>query len=283
MPSPCAYVSGLTVVRPWLAHPPSDSCERRPKAAREGCGDTPRAYVEVMHNSFITRGFDWMNGGSWRLRLGNAALARLGFSARLRAPGSTGYMSSIEMRMNLYHLVSQVLAYGVRGDLVEFGTFAGESTVLLATVLQGEGDSRPLHVYDTFRPGWLESDPRSLMEQRFRDRHLPLPQVHAGYFEQTLPEQLPEEIAFVNIDCGFGGDAMEHASTIEHILTHVYPRLSRGAICVLVDYVLPGIDPLAATVNPGVAIGSQRFMANKPEAVSVMHAGEYGQAYFRKL
>ncbi len=235
-----------------------------------------------MHNSFVTHGFDWMNGGSWRLRGANAALARLGFSARLRAPGSTGYMSSIEMRMNLYHLASQVLAYGVPGDFAEFGTFAGESAVLIATVIQGEGEGRPLHVYDTFRPAWSESDPRGLMERRFRDRQLPLPQVHPGSFAQTLPDQLSDQLAFVNIDCGYGGDAAEHADTIEYILSHVYPRLSRGAICVLVDFVMPGVDSAASTENPGVAVGYQRFMSGKPERISVMHAGEYGQAYFRK-
>lgn len=237
-----------------------------------------------MHNSFITRGFDWMNGGSWRLRYANAALARLGFSARLRARGSTGYMSSIEMRINLYHLVSQVLAYGVRGDLAEFGTYAGESAVLIATVVQGETEGRPLHVFDSFaRRWWSKSDPRELMEQRFRERSLPLPEIHAGYFADTVPEQLPDALAFVNIDCGYGGDAEEHANTIGHLLTHVYPRLSRGAVCTFVDYVVPGVDPSASTENPGATMGLLRFMADKSEEISVMHAGEYGQAYFRKL
>lgn len=235
-----------------------------------------------MHNSFITSEFDWMQGGSRRLRWANAWLGRLGSHVRLRAPTSTGYMSTIEMRGNLYHLVSQVLAYDVPGDFVEFGTFAGESAVLIAKVIQGESSGRDLHVYDLFSPSWNESNPRALLERRFRERSLPLPTIHAGDFRETIPAELPERLAFVNVDCGFGGDPQQHADTIVRLLTHAYPRMARGAICAFVDYVAPEIDRYAQTENPGVRVGVDRFMADKPEKVSVLHAGEYGHAYFRK-
>lgn len=236
-----------------------------------------------MHNSFITSGFDWMVGGSTRLRLANELLGKIGSRVRLRAPTSTGYMSSIEMRGNLYHLVSQILAYDVPGEIVEFGSFAGESAVLMATVVKGESAGRVMHVYDTFSPAWHERDPRGRLLQRFQERDLPAPIVHQGYFEETIPAQLPERLAFVNIDCGYGGDPMKHAETMVHLLTHAYPRMARGAICALVDYVAPNVDHYATTENPGVQIGCDRFMADKPEKISVMHAGEYGHAYFRKL
>src|SRR5690349_18393215 len=101
-----------------------------------GLHATPPLIEEQMHNSFITTGFDWMVGGSTRLLLANELLGKIGSRVRLRAPTSTGYMSSIEMRGNLYHLVSQILAYDVPGEIVEFGSFAGESAVLMATVVK---------------------------------------------------------------------------------------------------------------------------------------------------
>ena len=38
--------------------------------------------------------------------------------------------------MNMYHLVSQTLAYQVEGDLVEVGCNAGQSAVLIAKVMR---------------------------------------------------------------------------------------------------------------------------------------------------
>ena len=238
-----------------------------------------------MHNTFITRHFDWATGSSRRVRVINRVLRMLGTRAWVRGPASTGYMTTVEMRMNLYHLLSQVLAYDVPGEVLEVGTFTGETAVLLAKVLEGEGQRarRELHVYDAFRPMWNSGNPRTQLAANFDALGLTQPHVHEGFFAETIPSQLPERVAFVHLDCGFGGDPKEHAEEITRLLTHLYPRMSKGAICSLVDYSDPREVDRVTDSNPGVKPGCDRFLADKPEKPSILYAAEYGHAYFRKM
>ena len=236
-----------------------------------------------MHNTFITRGFDWALGGSRNIKLANRLLRALGKRAVVRAPHATGAMTSLEQRMNLYHLVSQVIAYDVPGDLVEIGTFTGQTAVLFGKVLAGEGDgSRRLHVYDAFEPLWDAPKPLEALQQNFRAHDLPLPEVHAGWFKDTIPAQLPATISFAHIDCGWGSDPEEHGRVIQDVMAQVYPRMSRGAVCSIVDYCDAVEVPDVEDANPGVRPAFDRFLADKPEQVSLLYAGEYGHAYFRK-
>ncbi|MFT4825334.1 MAG: hypothetical protein ACJASY_002363 [Halioglobus sp.] len=52
--------------------------------------------------------------------------------------------------MGLYHLASQVLADKAPGEFVELGSYLGQSTVLIAKVIEEYGPHRRLHVYDAF-------------------------------------------------------------------------------------------------------------------------------------
>lgn len=236
-----------------------------------------------MHNTFITRDFDWAHAGSRSVRAANRLLRLLGRRARVRAPHSTGYMTSVEMRMNLYHLVSQVLGYGVPGDLIEVGSFVGQTAVLMSKVLEGEGDgARRLHVYDSFEGLWDTPDPLGLLQQNFRAQKLPLPEIHKGWFQDTLPAELPDTIAFAHVDCGWGGPPDEHGRILELVMSAIYPRLSRGAICSIVDYCDPAQGWVLEDLNPGVKPAIDRFLADKPESVSILYACEYGHAYIRK-
>jgi hypothetical protein len=47
--------------------------------------------------------------------------------------------------VNMYHLVSQVIAYNVYGDLVEVGCYEGQSAVLIAKVLNSFHSKKDLH------------------------------------------------------------------------------------------------------------------------------------------
>lgn len=236
-----------------------------------------------MDNFFIAEDhFDWTNGGSRKMRLAARLLRALGFGVRLRATGSTGQMTNLEQRINLYHLLSQVLAYGVRGDIIEVGTYTGETAVMLQWVLDREGPERVLHVYDSFGHSWGSPDPLEQLKKNFQQHCGKLPQIHRGLFDQTLPAQLPEQIAFMNLDCGWGGPAEEHARTLEFVLGQVYPRMPRGAICSLIDYWDPARAGEVNHTNPGVRLGVDRFLAGKPEKVLMLYSGEYSQAYFRK-
>ena len=89
-----------------------------------------------MDNTFITQWFDWNRPGTRSARLVNAVLAKLGVSARLVSPHQTGSMTNVEQRINMFHLVMQVLTAGVPGDLVELGTFRGSSAALFQKVIE---------------------------------------------------------------------------------------------------------------------------------------------------
>jgi O-methyltransferase len=236
-----------------------------------------------MNNTFITRDFDWALSGSRSVQLANRMLRALGKKAWVRAPYATGHMTTVEQRMNLYHMVSQVLAYQVPGDLVEVGCFTGQTAVLFAKVLAGEGDgSRKLHVYDSFEGLWDTPNPLQSLKDNFAAHGLSLPELHAGWFKETIPSQLPEAISFAHIDCGWGGDPAEHGKVIHEVMSHIYPRLARGAICSIVDYSDPREVPEVEDANPGVKPAFDAFLANKPEKVSVLYGCEYGHGYFRK-
>src|SRR6478672_1525784 len=95
-----------------------------------------RPPMPTLDNAFITQFFDWDQPGSWKSRLVNGCLAKLGSYARLVTPARTGVTTNVEQRMNMFHLVSQVLAYGVAGEMVELGTFQGYSAVLIQKVIE---------------------------------------------------------------------------------------------------------------------------------------------------
>jgi O-methyltransferase len=203
-----------------------------------------------------------------------------------------GQMASIESRMNIFHLLSQVLVQGVPGDVVEIGCHAGESTVVLQRVIQELDPSRELHAFDSFRgvpqgdsadegvykPGDMAVSVTKFNEN-FEHLGLKLPAIHAGWFEQTLPDSLPKQIAFALVDADL------YRSTLQ-ALEAVYPRLSPGAICLLGVYWDPQTKA-AMTMDkryksPGVKQACDEFFANKPERISILLAGNYTSGYFRR-
>ncbi|MGI8967598.1 MAG: TylF/MycF/NovP-related O-methyltransferase [Chloroflexota bacterium] len=247
-----------------------------------------------MNNLFIRDDkFDWRND-SRKVSLANQLLNKAGIPARLRPLYATGFMTNLEQRMNLYHLVSQVLAYGVTGDLAEAGTYVGSTAVLMQLIIDGEGQGQTLHVYDSFEKSWGADDPLKELKANF-DRYCgKRPAIHEGRFDQTMPSELPDAIAFINIDCGWGGpthrniargydDSLHHHDAIlRHILEHIYPRLSPGAVCSLIDYWHPSLHDGLHNPNPAVQPTVDELLANKPETISVLYAGDNLQAYFRK-
>jgi O-methyltransferase len=98
-----------------------------------------------MDNFFLTEYFDWrIKRFSLMDRVVFRVLSKLLGKTEFRSaaffdniytkltgneaiPSTSGVMTNIEQRINMYHLVSQVLAYGVEGDFVELGCNAGDS------------------------------------------------------------------------------------------------------------------------------------------------------------
>lgn len=118
------------------------------------------------------------------------------------------------------------------------------------------------------------SFPRERVLDTFSHLHATPPEIHAGWFKDTLPGALPDRICFAHLD----GDLY---SSVKESLESVYPRLSRGAIVVIDDY----SDPERLDVHnvlPGVKRACDEFLRDKEETVHVLIGGHEAHGYFTK-
>ena len=231
-----------------------------------------------------------------RQRMLNGLFASLHLKVRVAPPAYAWGYGNVESRMNVFHLVSQTVAYADPGDLVEIGCADGRSSVVIQAVLEGEAtDARRFHVYDSFEglpePQAADSAdgvyhrgdmaaPLERFDANFRRAGLRgRPVIHRGWFEQTIPAQLPECISFAMIDCDL-------YSSTAHVLPAVYARMSQGAIGMFGVYYDADVyrceDIPGSYASPGVKRATDEFFADKPERVSVLYANEYSNGYFRK-
>lgn len=206
-------------------------------------------------------------------------------------------MANVEARMNLFHLASQCAELGIPGDIVEIGCNDGESSIILQHIANTLAPDKQTHFYDSFQgapaPKGLDEDLKVYQKgdmatslftfyDHFRRVNLPLPadtNVHQGWFEDTIPDDLPDQISFALLD----GDLY---SSTKHVLPHLYSRMSRGAICMFGVYydetVLSRPHTILQYRSPGVKMATDEFFSGKAEKVSVLYAGEYTNGYFRK-
>lgn len=235
-----------------------------------------------MDNLFIARHFDWARKETPRVRFVNALLARSRFGARLVSAGS-GDMSSVEERINIYHLVSQLLAFDVPGAFVECGCLEGESVALLQMILDMHEADRTVHAFDAF-----VDPPADRLRGHFQRLGLKLPVLHPGLLADTLHE-LPEQIGFAHADLGPvpwvqqgpGASRAGLHEALDLFLEHVYPRVVPRGIILLQDYHPLGLDKVY-DVNPEVRAVTDRFFADKPEKIITLYGGQYSHAYVRK-
>lgn len=140
----------------------------------------------------------------------------------------------------------------IPGDFVEMGCYKGDTSLLLAEVLEGSG--KRLFIYDSFeglpeksafdrsvlgenfKAGELSVTKREVKE-RFLRAGLPVPVIKKGWFSELAPSDLPKKIAFAFLD----GDFYE---SIRDSLKLVLPCMVLGGVLVVHDYknlALPGV------------------------------------------
>ena len=248
-----------------------------------------------MDNAFIATTFDWDHRSpkAWQ-RFTNKVLRKLRVPVKLTPPQP--YMANIEVRMNLFHLLDQTIAFGVPGDVVELGCNDGDCTIVMRKMLDEMAPDKQLHAFDSFeglpelkddgdkRDGVYAKGsmavPLERLTGKFKELGLALPHLHKGWFEETVPKELPERISFVLID----GDL--YSSTMA-VLPHVYERMSPGAIGMIAVYVDDEVFPRPGLPgyykSPGVKRAVDEFFADKPEKVNLLYSCENSNAYFRKL
>lgn len=198
----------------------------------------------------------------------------------------SGVMCSVR-KLNHYHLLSRVLELNLDGDVVECGCFVGNSAQMLAAVIEYYESNKTLHLYDSFQ-GLSELHENDIVENgKFKKGSFSATQnqlinnlkpysickkIYPGWFEQSIPENLPEKICYAHLD----SDLYEPLS---YCLKHVYERLVSGGICVVDDYDYDSFPGAKKAVNEFLSDKKEKIhsFCIKPEFHKVYHA------YFKKI
>lgn len=170
------------------------------------------------------------------------------------------------------------LSRDVSGDIVEFGCYRGDTSLLMERVLEREfpkSQSR-LWIYDSFeglpartredasvagdnfRAGELLVTKREVVE-RFKKAGLHVPKIRKGFFENLGNSDLPEEIAFAFLD----GDLYQ---SIKTSLELVAPRMSNAGVILIHDYNNPQLPGVARAVDEWMAGGWRAWSAQQKTA-----------------
>ena len=151
----------------------------------------------------------------------------------------------------------------VPGDFVEMGCYKGDTSLLIAEVLQ-ESDKR-LWIYDSFEglPEKRKEDESLLGEafkggelyvtkrevkERFLRAGIKVPVIKKAWFSELVNEDLPCKVAFAFLD----GDFYE---SIRDSLAIVGDKMSDGGVIMIHDYKNPAL--------PGVARAVDEWLNNK--------------------
>ena len=186
-------------------------------------------------------------------------------------------------KLNHSQLLSTILDSGIDGEITEFGSYTGDgSTMVIAAVMHNYKTDKTLHLYDSFQGLSkfhsidLRTEDKGVHEGMFQCSQETLvnnlmtydinKKIHPGWFNETLSDQLPQQICYAHIDC----DLYE---PILFALKEIYQRLTPGAICIVDDYDWHSF--------PGAAVAVDEFLADKPEDCQLLPNTIH--CYFTKL
>lgn len=219
------------------------------------------------------------------IRVANKLLRRRPLWLRIeRAVDGRYDMTTLEQRLNLMHLLTNVIENGVAGDSIEIGTFEGKTAALLTRVLEEMNSGKRLHAYDAFDVGYFlgeKADVLTRLHQNFASVQARAPEIHQGLFSETIPAQLPTQVCFAHLDCGVGPNLPLHKKNLLHVLEHLYPRMAPGGVCAFMDY-NDGSFPDVHDGHPGVRMAADEFLQDKPEKIVVLYGGQGAMGYFRR-
>lgn len=208
---------------------------------------------------------------------------KLNLNIEIAAAGDDNDMITIEQRINLFHLLNEVLVHNIEGDVIELGCHVGNSAMQIQSMLEEFNSSKQFHVYDKFNLATNSFNGiKDIFKANFNKKNLRIPQIHEGLFTETIPSQLPAKLSFIHIDAGYGGDKDKFTELILHLLKHVYQRMSENSICLLMDYHDISKTVKGMNANPGVKAACDLFFEDKPENIYVLYGNQFSHGYFRK-
>lgn len=218
------------------------------------------------------------------IKLFNQVTRKLGFNYELTPiPSGKLNMHTIEQRMNFSLLGMCSLAYQVPGEWAEFGCFNGQSAMVFQKILDVYRPGDKISLYDSFIAKYdLQVDVKQNLTDNFKQNGLGTPRLVEGNFYDTVPSQLAAQYSLVHIDCGVGGDTELHKRLIIHLLSNLYPRLSKGAIVMFMDFHDPQKTVRGLSVNPGVKEACDIFFNDKVEKVMTLNGNHYSHGFIIK-
>lgn len=166
-------------------------------------------------------------------------------------------MTGKDAMFALYQAVKYVVESGIEGDFVECGTWRGGSGLVAALTFRLAGESRSLHLFDTFEGMTMPEDididkngtaakdymgkysdegkwcyaGKNEVHRLFERNDFPDSQVNLveGDVIKTLSEYPFKKISILRLDTDW------YAST-KHELEICYPLLSKGGVLIIDDY-----------------------------------------------
>lgn len=171
--------------------------------------------------------------------------------------GSPAQVSGAETAI-LLELLSETLV--TPGDVVEFGCYKGDTSVLFQKLLQKQAPDKTLWLYDSFAglPAKTTEDSSAAGDQfkagelfvskkevvtKFKKANLKLPVIKKNFFEDLDPvRDLPDEISFAFLD----GDLYQ---SIKTSLKLVAPKMSENGVIVIHDYNNPELPGVTRAVD----------------------------------
>ena len=147
--------------------------------------------------------------------------------------------------------------FDVLGDYVEFGCYAGDTSLMLAEILVGS--EKKLYLYDSFEglPEKSSQDASDAgrdfvkgalavskkdVKARFLRAGLPVPVIKKAWFNELTSEDVPDKIAFAFLD----GDLYE---SIRDSLRLVEGKMAEKAVIIVHDYANPALPGVAKAVD----------------------------------
>ena len=184
-----------------------------------------------------------------------------------RYPLISDQVDQAELRVILQTLEQQIARGECRG-IVEFGCYAGTTSLFIRRLLDHHKLEVPFHVYDSFaglpeksaldhsvagdqfRAGELAVTKKDFL-MNFKRAALKSPVIHKGWFRDMTMRDLPDEVSFAFLD----GDFYE---SVRDSLRLVTPRLTPDATIVIDDY--------ASESLPGAARAAEEWLIQYPQA-----------------
>lgn len=167
-------------------------------------------------------------------------------------------MSDFDRLVHLQWALFSVFHAAIPGAIVEIGCNNGFTSAFFGLVMKDQKQThRQLHLYDSFhglpqpsefdaylKKGELLADSENI-RLLFNQFELSQPIIHEGWFDDTLPNYLPDTIAFAYIDADF-------YQPTKHALESLYPRMTFGSIIIVDDYADTERNPRAWDALPGI-------------------------------